>query len=173
MKIGFDEISTSSNRYAIVDLAWFPVEELPRLAPVEAEIVLTKKDITKVELSGRLQTAVELVCDRCLVGWPFLVDVSVHLILHCPPDFGAWQIQNLECSKSDLDTVMIREPVVDLGDILRQQLFLSLPHKRLCRSDCRGLCSGCGVDLNQEACRCDAKNFNSPFAILAGLNKIQ
>ena len=168
MKIRFDEISTGSNRFEIRDNSWFPALELRRCAPVEAEIVLTGKEAGKVELSGSLHTAVELVCDRCLAAWPFAVDVSMHLIFHCP-DSGSWQVQNLECSRSDLDTVMTREPVIDLGDVLRQQLYLALPDKRLCRSDCLGLCAGCGADLNSGPCGCDRETPDSPFSILSVL----
>ena len=43
---------------------------------------------------------------------------------------------------------------LDLGDVVREQLFLSLPLKRLCREDCRGLCPTCGKNLNTGACGC-------------------
>jgi uncharacterized protein len=29
--------------------------------------------------------------------------------------------------------------------------------KQLCKSDCKGICPGCGVDLNREKCRCSGK----------------
>ena len=43
---------------------------------------------------------------------------------------------------------------LDLGDVLREQLYLTLPLKRLCREDCRGLCPTCGKNLNTGACGC-------------------
>jgi DUF177 domain-containing protein len=37
---------------------------------------------------------------------------------------------------------------------MREQFYLSLPMKPLCRSDCRGLCVVCGTNLNREPCSC-------------------
>ncbi len=50
--------------------------------------------------------------------------------------------------------------VKDLGDYLeidkdvRQELLVNFPMKVLCRDDCKGLCSGCGKNLNYEECLC-------------------
>jgi uncharacterized protein len=43
-----------------------------------------------------------------------------------------------------------------LEDVLREQVFLALPLKAICRDDCRGLCPHCGKNLNVEACDCAA-----------------
>ena len=43
---------------------------------------------------------------------------------------------------------------VDLGEEIRQELIMANPAKVLCKPDCRGICAGCGVNLNQEQCRC-------------------
>jgi len=37
---------------------------------------------------------------------------------------------------------------------MREQCYLSLPMKPLCRPDCRGLCPQCGTNLNRGACAC-------------------
>ncbi|MFP7755452.1 YceD family protein [Thermodesulfobacteriota bacterium B35] len=71
----------------------------------------------------------------------------------------------------DLDTIALREPVIHLDDIFRQQLYLALPVKRLCTVDCRGICPCCGVDLNIATCRCSRVPVSSPFAALAALKK--
>ena len=38
----------------------------------------------------------------------------------------------------------------DIEDLLRDTLVEALPLQPLCRPDCRGLCSQCGADLNEE-----------------------
>jgi len=43
---------------------------------------------------------------------------------------------------------------IDLGVLAREQALLALEPVTLCRQDCRGLCPGCGRNLNREACRC-------------------
>ena len=87
------------------------------------------------------------------------------------PSEEKWHIKDLECSGDDLDTILLREPVVDFWDILRQQLYLSLPEKLICSTDCKGLCPECGVDLNSGSCSCVREEKESPFSVLAKLKK--
>ena len=168
MKIAFTDICRTGNRYNVTDDAWFPAQELERNSPVRADIALNRQGESRVAVRGRLQTGVRLVCDRCLVEYAFAVDVAFHLILEVPGE-GSRQVREMECSATDLDTVQLARPVADLNEILRQQLFLSLPGKYLCCSDCRGLCSNCGADLNTTGCTCGQEAVNSPFAVLASL----
>jgi uncharacterized protein len=40
---------------------------------------------------------------------------------------------------------------------MREQFFLTLPMKPLCRPDCQGLCPVCGKNRNREQCDCKAE----------------
>lgn len=170
MKVAFSDISKAGNRYEINDDSWFPEPELHRIAPVQAELVLNRKGDSRVEVKGVLRTGVRLACDRCLVDYDFAVDVNFHLVLEVPAEEN-WHIKELECTGVDLDTVLLRVPVVDFWDILRQQLYLSLPDKLICSPECKGLCPKCGLDLNTGDCSCVTEAKDSPFAILAALKK--
>ena len=46
------------------------------------------------------------------------------------------------------------EEEINLSPYIREQVLLALPMRPLCDDDCRGLCAGCGADLNYEPCRC-------------------
>ncbi len=56
----------------------------------------------------------------------------------------------------DLEVVPLRSELdpVDVGPAVREALFLAAQTFPLCRPDCRGICPGCGRDLNAEACVC-------------------
>lgn len=43
---------------------------------------------------------------------------------------------------------------MDLNAMVNDQVLLSLPIKRLCREDCRGMCPQCGLNLNLGDCDC-------------------
>jgi len=43
---------------------------------------------------------------------------------------------------------------VDLGEEIRQEIILTNPPKILCKKDCKGICPGCGANLNIEKCKC-------------------
>jgi uncharacterized protein len=47
-----------------------------------------------------------------------------------------------------------RTDTVDLGPATREALFLATESFPLCSPGCRGLCPGCGEDLNVAICRC-------------------
>jgi len=43
---------------------------------------------------------------------------------------------------------------VELDEDIRQEVLLNLPPRVLCKEDCKGICPGCGADLNNEKCKC-------------------
>jgi uncharacterized protein len=54
---------------------------------------------------------------------------------------------------------------IDLEVLAHDAVLLELPPAPLCRQDCLGLCSMCGVDLNTESCNCRPVA-DSRFAVL-------
>ena len=47
-----------------------------------------------------------------------------------------------------------RVDTIDLGEDIRQEVIMHYPTRVLCKADCKGLCPGCGANLNKEACKC-------------------
>jgi uncharacterized protein len=43
---------------------------------------------------------------------------------------------------------------IDITNDVRDYLILSIPMKKLCNTDCKGLCIKCGKNLNEGACEC-------------------
>jgi uncharacterized protein len=69
-----------------------------------------------------------------------------------------------------MDVITYMGDSIDLRDEVAQQIIMALPFKPLCRNNCKGLCSRCGIDLNHQACQCHNQNQGSPFAVLKTLN---
>ena len=67
----------------------------------------------------------------------------------------------------ELRTPYLTDDRLDLSAWARDALALSLPNKILCRSDCAGLCAGCGADLNTQACVCGPPEPDARWAKLA------
>ena len=44
--------------------------------------------------------------------------------------------------------------IVDITEEIREEILLSIPERFKCSEDCKGLCPGCGANLNDEPCRC-------------------
>jgi uncharacterized protein len=115
----------------------------------EVELVRTDRSVL---VRGHLSTEVETTCSRCLqpISSPVnfdieeeffpVIDIVTGVALAAPKDPEAFTIDEGH--------------ILDLHEAVRQYAMLTLPIKRLCRSDCRGLCSACGHNLNQGACSC-------------------
>lgn len=171
MLIRFNEISPLGSWYEIHnpdDLGASTEFELKR--PFEARCLLKRKSEDKVVLQGILSATLGLVCDRCLEAYHLQIDGDVQVLFEVEST-SSWQVKELECKASDLDTVLLEEPVIDLADVVRQQLYLSLPMKNLCAQRCKGICCVCGVNRNHEECGCANEDNESPFARLVKLKQ--
>lgn len=171
MQVRFSEISPSGNRYTLSGLeSPVPPEDFTVNGPFAAHCSLKRLGESKVELQGHLQTQLAVRCDRCLATYAIGVDTELDLVFELAAN-EAWQLPEVECTRSDLDSIILDEPVVDLDDVLRQQLYLALPMKNLCSEQCRGICLQCGANRNLEACSCGEHKPGSPFAVLAKLKE--
>ncbi|HXY40131.1 MAG TPA: DUF177 domain-containing protein [Vicinamibacteria bacterium] len=114
-------------------------------------------DGSTVHIRGRLTATVAADCGRCLE--PYGASSSQELdLFYLPRAAERPQDQEEEVGLGDHDVVVgyYDGDRLDLGEVVREQIFLSLPLKRLCREDCRGLCATCGANLNTGVCGCPA-----------------
>jgi len=44
---------------------------------------------------------------------------------------------------------------IDLTKIVDDAIIINAPTTLLCREDCKGICAGCGVNLNEDDCKCN------------------
>jgi uncharacterized protein len=58
---------------------------------------------------------------------------------------------------------------LELKDVFREYVLLTLPLQRVCREDCKGLCPVCGHSRNQSECQCQAGKVDDRWAALKGL----
>jgi len=121
-------------------------------APVELVADVRKLDHQAFGVTGRVTTALELSCGRCLE--PFTVPVDASFDLRYVPSADNTGEDDREVGEDDLTTAYYREGMLDVEELLREQFVLALPMKPLCREDCRGLCVSCGTNLNRETCDC-------------------
>ncbi len=43
---------------------------------------------------------------------------------------------------------------LEINADIREDILLNFPMQALCKRDCKGVCSRCGVDLNHQECNC-------------------
>jgi uncharacterized protein len=128
-------------------------EEFEFMAPVRIDLTfhLVGKDILA---QGTLETLAQTPCVRCLVPTPVPLRVEVTETWFFKT--AAQQAEDLATSEHlPLDRVFCGEEV-DVTDDLRELIMSELPERTYCREECKGLCAGCGANLNSEPCACQS-----------------
>lgn len=129
------------------------------------------KDKQQFRLVGRVQTTLELLCGRCLEPFTSPVDAQFDLRYH--PHVENTGEGEREIEEDDLTTAFYENDEIDLGQLMQEQFYLSLPMKPLCSVDCKGLCPACGTNLNRDTCSCDRQWEDPRLAALKSLRPIK
>jgi uncharacterized protein len=154
MRLDLGRIRTAHEHYEKVypAEAFAPDQDGFRIvAPVSLTFDIDK-DKQQFHLAGAVKTTLELTCGRCLE--PFTWPVEAEFDLRYQPHTLNTGEGEREIEEDDLTTAFYDNDEIDLGHLMREQFYLSLPMKPLCGDACRGLCVVCGTNLNREACDC-------------------
>jgi uncharacterized protein len=146
---------------------WAPEKNNDQIEAIETPINV-KIEIYRVGqkyvLNGAFKGALRVVCDRCLDTYSQEVSSKFNSFLTPSPE-DAEKVE-LELMEDDMEVAFIKDDEVDLHHIIREQLYLSLPIKCLCRNNCLGLCAKCGCNLNENTCECIREQGHPGFAVL-------
>ncbi len=111
---------------------------------------------------GHMETQIVSPCRRCLV--PTTVDVSHAVEVMFTEDNTAEDPAVYVISRNTME--------IDPGNAVREELILSIPDYVLCKEGCRGICAGCGTDLNSGSCSCEPEP-DHRWAVLESLKTTQ
>ena len=125
------------------------------------------KDKQQFRLTGRVKTTLELPCGRCLE--PFVWPVDAEFDLRYLPRAQNVGEGEREIEDDDLATAFYDNDEIDLGQLMQEQFYLSLPMKPLCMPECAGLCPTCGTNRNRGTCACDTRWEDPRLAALKAL----
>jgi uncharacterized protein len=120
-----------------------------------------------VSMTGDLVADLILTCNRCLVPFDYEVDEKVDTI-YLPKSDEVPEAE-AQLTEEDMDAQVMDGENIDLLPPLRDALLLAIPMSRVCKEECKGLCSKCGADLNKKECDCKPDESMSPFAKLKQL----
>lgn len=157
---------------------WFSeavAEALPEpnsLAWLELHVTRNR---TEVSAFGQMGVEFRPRCDRCTEPFAGELFVPIHQV-YLPTTHPAKKERALRETKDELtasaddqDCSFYRKNTINLKDLVRELIVLAQPIRFLCHEACLGLCEQCGVNLNDQACRCAPSQSSSPFAALAAL----
>ena len=111
-----------------------------------------------LELKADASCRVQYECDRCCENYEDNLEFEIDEYLKKEsPD-------NSEDTNPDI--LYFTGFSADLDEIVLNNAFMNIPSKKLCRSDCRGLCPLCGKNLNLGDCGCDTRPTDPRFDVL-------
>jgi uncharacterized protein len=141
------------------------------IAPIDLVLDVEKRD-AQYHLHGAITTTLSLECGRCLepFEWPVATTFDLRLLPRADQR-RTDDADDVQIAADDVDTSYYDEPTVDLAELLREQCYLVLPMKPLCRIDCQGLCPVCGTNRNTATCACTTEWEDPRLARLRALRE--
>ena len=114
--------------------------EVPSDTPVQVDVLL-ESIVEGILVSGPISGIITYHCARCLKDFRegFQLDVTELFARGASEDDDEYPLVN---------------GTIDLEQMIRDNVLLSMPFAPLCRPDCRGLCERCGGDRNLGECSC-------------------
>lgn len=125
----------------------------------DIQVRLFHKGNKVVDLSGKTQISVLIPCGRCLelVEEQFAIDFEYEIDLK----------QTEEDRKENLDEMSwLTGLEIDMEQLVYNEILLNWPIRVLCKEDCQGICSHCGVNLNKQTCDCDTSELDPRMAAI-------
>jgi uncharacterized protein len=137
--------------------------------PVRGTLRLTR-DHAGILVQGELVTRVRTICSRCLAPAEaeirFFLEEEFHPSVYIP---GGPPVP--PAAEREPATQLDEHHVLDISEVVRQDIAVSVPLNAVCRADCKGLCPSCGADWNSEECSC-AEERDPRWAALEELKDI-
>ena len=123
-------------------------------------------------VEGTLRGILIQECVRCLCEFNQDLDIPVRAHYRIQPEPSTKEhskrqkTEDSESEEEDVESYPILNHQVNLAEMLREQVILSIPIQPVCQENCQGLCQVCGQNLNVQRCECQPQAVESPFAVL-------
>jgi uncharacterized protein len=124
-----------------------------------------KRTGLKILIHEKIETSLQMKCTRCAEDFVYPLNETVMYAL-TPSDIMTKQHSETELTSKDLELSFYNGEEIDIDQIVKEQIFLSVPSYPRCSKTCKGLCAGCGVNLNVDSCQCSRRIGNSPFSVM-------
>ena len=144
-----------------------PVDERVRLsgpASVKGKVRLSGNEVF---VNGHVDARAQIECDRCLQ--PVEAPVSADFALEYITGSDYESSEAAELTDAELSVSVFDGEAIDVDEIVKEQILLTVPTRMLCREDCKGICPECGSDRNFGECTCVTVDIDPRWAALKNL----
>lgn len=159
--ISYYDISETAEKLGI------DIEDIKFTTPVKTTVeVNNMTDVFTVR--GRVKAGYETNCAKCGVVFSGKVNEDFDH-RYVKGEQGEYTVDG-EINKDGLDEEILAGDELNLFEDVRQTVLLAVPEKAVCSEKCKGICPGCGKNLNKLKCACKEGEIK-PFADLKKLLK--
>ena len=146
-----------------------PIDERVKLTEPAAVSGKVRLAGNEVFVSGHIETRAQVECDRCLqpVELPVSADFALEYISGADYESSAVA----ELTEDELSVSVFDGETIDVDEIVKEQILLTVPTRMLCREDCKGICPECGTDRNTGECNCVTNYIDPRWAALKNLTE--
>lgn len=107
----------------------------------------------EIMVVGTFQAEVPAECSRCLRSFRQRIGAEIDELFTVKPLTDKRRSAG-ELALETANQFIVSGDYLYLDEYVRQLFVISQIYSPLCKPDCRGLCAGCGADLNESGCSC-------------------
>jgi uncharacterized protein len=107
-------------------------------------------------LKAEIKVDLEMICSRCLDTFIYPIDIDIE------------ERFTTNSKSENEEAVVVFDDVLDITEVVETNIISTLPIKRVCKDDCKGLCQECGCNLNFNTCSCNKEDVDIRFEALKG-----
>ncbi len=129
---------------------------------------LVSELLLEIRVKGHVKVLIGADCDRCLEPATCPVDADFELYYR-PVTEGYGEEKVVDEDEAEMG--FYEGDGVELNDVLREFILLTLPMQRVCSEDCKGICPECGQNRNQKECDCQKTSADDRWAALKSIKE--
>lgn len=141
-------------------------DQLKQISPLHAEgsAELLSNTLGEIRIQGRVEVDLEVQCDRCLEPVKYPMNSRFDLFYRPTPDEDRPHDMAIDEGESEIG--FYEGAGLELEEVLREHILLSLPMQQICREDCAGICPQCGLNRNAGHCDCEQRPADDRWSAL-------
>ena len=136
---------TPDDSFLIEDDSYFNDE-------ISFSINFKKLEEDEIQARGKVRTRIFLRCVKCLEMYDYRINSDFDIIFF-PSEFTGLEGSGLK--NEELEYIFYEGDEIDLKRVLLEQINLFITINPSCGPDCKGICPNCGINLNNEICKCE------------------
>lgn len=126
------------------------IEQASKLR-VEGSAQLLSRSLGEIRMHGQLDVTINAQCDRCLETAVVPVNRTFDLVYMPAEEARGGEV---EIDEAAIEVGYYEGSGLELNDVLREIVLLSLPMQVVCSEACKGICPSCGENRNMRDCGC-------------------